>query len=184
MNIGLYLRLLRQQSSKCQVHRLIAHLILIANGGLWSSSSLCWSYLSLLFKFIENNCPRKIKMMVVTTSSGDNGVVAYHLWPETSPSPSAPEGRGVPWAYAGQQMEALLQLTTHRSCTSLLQHHQLSRKTTSKSTFQIIHVIVRAKLRPFQSKWACWAFQKAVAYLDMSKGWLSHLVPPAARDNP
>lgn len=82
--------------SKCQVHRLIAHLILIANGDPWSSSSPCWNYLRLVFKFIENNCPRKRKMMVVTTSSGDSGVVVYHIWPETpSPSPSTPKGRGV-----------------------------------------------------------------------------------------
>lgn len=73
--------------------------------------------------------------------------------------------------FGGQQTEALLQLTAH---WSLLQHHQLFRKTISKPNFQIIHAIVWAKLRPFQSKWACWAFQKGVAFLVMSKGWLSH----------
>lgn len=70
--------------------------------------------------------------------------------------------------------ETLLQLTAHSSCTILLQHHQLSKKTTSKSTFQITHAILWARLGPLQSKGACWALQKGVAYLVMSKGCLSH----------
>lgn len=97
---------IQQQWSECQVHRLIVSLILIANGGLWRGGSLRWTYLSRVFKFIEDNHLRKRKVMVVTTGFGGDSGVSYHLLLEiSSPSPGSP--RAPPRAEESRRQDEL-----------------------------------------------------------------------------
>lgn len=58
-----------------------------------------------------------------------------------------------------------------------------TKKTTSKSAFQIIHVIARAKCQPFKSKDGCWDLQRSCLSSDKPGLLISWgPVPPAASD--